>query len=152
MNAGWCTHDHTHTHTYNSQFLELCIAKVEAGVCNSEKEGGLGPSQVEHAFGVLGSRTGSSVLSPFFFPFSFLFFFSFSFLMAAPVAYGRSQARGQIGAAAAGYAAATATWDPSHVCDLHHSSWQHQIPDPLSDHGQGSTLHSHGHCVDFLTC
>ena len=27
---------------------------------------------------------------------------------------------------------ATATWDPSHVCDLHYNSWQHQIPDPLS--------------------
>ena len=25
------------------------------------------------------------------------------------------------------YTIATATWDPSHVCDLHHSSWQHQI-------------------------
>ena len=27
---------------------------------------------------------------------------------------------------------ATATWDPSHICDLHHSSWQHQILNPLS--------------------
>ena len=25
------------------------------------------------------------------------------------------------------YATATAMPDPSHVCDLHHSSWQHQI-------------------------
>ena len=25
------------------------------------------------------------------------------------------------------YTTATATWDPSHVCDLHHSSWQYQI-------------------------
>ena len=31
------------------------------------------------------------------------------------------------------YATATATWDPRHVCDLHHSSWQRQIPDPLSE-------------------
>ena len=23
--------------------------------------------------------------------------------------------------------------DPSHVCDLHHVSWQHRIPDPLSE-------------------
>ena len=30
------------------------------------------------------------------------------------------------------YATATATPDPSHVCDLHHSSRQHQILDPLS--------------------
>ena len=30
-------------------------------------------------------------------------------------------------------ATATATRDPSHVCDLHHSSWQHQILNPLSE-------------------
>ena len=30
------------------------------------------------------------------------------------------------------YATATAIQDPRHVCNLHHSSWQHQIPDPLS--------------------
>ena len=28
------------------------------------------------------------------------------------------------------YTTATATQDPSHVCDLHHSSWQRRIPDP----------------------
>ena len=39
--------------------------------------------------------------------------------MAAPVAYGRSQPGGQIGAAAVAYAAATATPDPSHICNLH---------------------------------
>ena len=30
------------------------------------------------------------------------------------------------------HATATATQDPSHVCDLHHSSWHHQILNPLS--------------------
>ena len=30
------------------------------------------------------------------------------------------------------YTTATATWDPSHVCDLHHSPWQRQILNPLS--------------------
>ena len=30
------------------------------------------------------------------------------------------------------YATATAKWDPSHICDPHHSSQQHQIPDLLS--------------------
>jgi len=30
------------------------------------------------------------------------------------------------------YARATATQDPSHVFDLHHSSWQRQILNPLS--------------------
>ena len=30
------------------------------------------------------------------------------------------------------YARATATWDPSRICDLQHSSWQRQILNPLS--------------------
>ena len=30
------------------------------------------------------------------------------------------------------YTTVTATPDRSHVCDLHHSSWQHQILNPLS--------------------
>ena len=30
------------------------------------------------------------------------------------------------------YTTATATQDPSHICDLHHSSWQCVILDPLS--------------------
>ena len=30
------------------------------------------------------------------------------------------------------YATATATPDPSCVCNLHHSSWQHRILNPLS--------------------
>ena len=31
------------------------------------------------------------------------------------------------------YATATAMTDPSHICDLHHSSWQHQMLNPLSE-------------------
>ena len=55
----------------------------------------------------------------FIFNISILFFFFFSFCLfrAAPAAYGCSRARGQIGAAA------TATWDLSHICNLPHSSW-----------------------------
>ena len=55
--------------------------------------------------------------------FSFFFFLKlfyilfFFFFRAAPTAYGSSQASGRIGATAAG---------------LHHSSRQHQIPNPLS--------------------
>ena len=30
------------------------------------------------------------------------------------------------------YTTATATWDPSHTCNLHHSSWQRWIPNPVS--------------------
>ena len=31
------------------------------------------------------------------------------------------------------YATAAATQDPSHICDLHHSSWPGQILNPLSE-------------------
>ena len=31
------------------------------------------------------------------------------------------------------YTTVTATWDPSRVWDLHHSSWQHRILNPLSE-------------------
>ena len=55
---------------------------------------------------------------------------SFFFLFrAAAVAYGGSQARGRIGA----NATATAMPDPSCICDLHHSSWQRQILNLLSE-------------------
>ena len=61
------------------------------------------------------------------FPFSFLcFFFFFFFFRATLAAYGDSQARGWIGAVAAGlqHSPATAIPDQSHVCNLHHSSRQ----------------------------
>ena len=62
-----------------------------------------------------------------FFLFVFLFLF-FVFSRATPAAYGGSQGRGRIGAVAR----ATATQDLNCVCDLHHSSQQHQILNPLS--------------------
>ena len=31
------------------------------------------------------------------------------------------------------YTTATATWDLSPICNLHRSSWQHQILNPLSE-------------------
>ena len=44
------------------------------------------------------------------------------------MAHGSSQARGQIGAA--GLHHSHSNLGPSHVCNLHHSTWQR--PDPLS--------------------
>ena len=38
------------------------------------------------------------------------------------------------------YTTATATPDPSRVCDLHHSSWQCQIPNPLSEARDGTNI------------
>ena len=52
--------------------------------------------------------------------------------MTTIVAYGSSRARGPTGAAAEAYSTALATPDPSHICDLYHSSQQHQILNLLS--------------------
>jgi len=48
------------------------------------------------------------------------------------VAYGSSQTRGQIGAAAASLHHSHNNAGSELVVDLHHSSQQHQIPDPIS--------------------
>ena len=62
-----------------------------------------------------------------------LFFFFFSLFRAAPMAFGSFQARGRIRTAAASlYHKATATRDPSLVCNLHHSLRQRWVLNPLS--------------------
>ena len=53
--------------------------------------------------------------------------------MATHMAYGSSQARGPIRAVAVAYSTATAPWDLSRICNLHHSLWQCQIINPLSE-------------------
>ena len=63
---------------------------------------------------------------------NFFFFCLFAISWAAPAAYGGSQATGQIEAVATGHARTTATQDPSCICNLHHSSWQRRILNPLS--------------------
>ena len=55
----------------------------------------------------------------------------FCLFRTAPVAYGGSQARGQIRAVLLAYARATP--DLSHICTLHHSSQQRGILNPLSE-------------------
>ena len=60
------------------------------------------------------TKKGSAV-----FLFTYFYFFLFT---GTPAAYGSSPARGQIGAAAAAHATAM---DPSHICDLQYSLWQH---------------------------
>ena len=75
-----------------------------------------------------------SVFLSFFFFLSFLL--SFLSFKATPEAYGGSQARGRIQLSLPAHATATATPDPSHICDPYHSSWrcsqQCQILNPLS--------------------
>ena len=90
-----------------------------------------GSNSKPHRFTTVNSFSWGSLLL-----LCFLFlFFSFFFLLfrATPVAYGDSQARGPIGATAAGLHHSTATSGPSCICNLHHSSWQQQIFHPLSE-------------------
>ena len=61
------------------------------------------------------------------------FFYLFLFFRAAPMAYGGSHARGLIRATAAGLRYSHNTRSESRVCDLYHSSRQHQILNPLSE-------------------
>ena len=66
----------------------------------------------------------------------FLSFFLSFFFKATLETFGSPQARGLIEAGSCqppAYATATATPDPSHVCNIYHSSWQCQILNPLSE-------------------
>ena len=75
-----------------------------------------------------------STSSPTFVICGLFFFFFFLFLLRATlVAYGSSKARVWIRAMAPAYATETTTTDPSCVYDVHHSLWQHQILNPLSE-------------------
>ena len=58
---------------------------------------------------------------------------SFFLFMMARVGYGSSWTRGGIGAAAEAYTIATATPDPSCICNLCHSLQKHQILNPLME-------------------
>ena len=76
-------------------------------------------------------KRGKNRQSFFFFFLSFIFhviffFCLFVFFRATPTALG------WIRAVVAGLNHGTATQDPSHVYDLHHSSWQHRILNPPS--------------------
>ena len=56
------------------------------------------------------------------------------------MAFGSSQARGPIRAAAEAYATATLMPDPSLICDLHHSLWQRRILNPLGEARDGTHI------------
>ena len=58
---------------------------------------------------------------------------SMSLILLASVAYGSSQARGWIGASAVSPHYSHSNTSSSHIHDLHHSSWQRWILNPLSE-------------------
>ena len=82
---------------------------------------------------------------------SVLAYYYFFFFKVAPVACGRSQARGQIGAATAGLRHSHSNMGSSLVCSLHHSLWQCQILNPSEWGHELNPLHC-GHHVRLLTC
>ena len=60
-------------------------------------------------------------------------FFFFLLFRAPLVTYGSSLLGWNWSCSWQANATATATQDSSNVCDLYHSSWQHQILNPLSE-------------------
>ena len=67
------------------------------------------------------------------FSFSFFLFF-FLLFKVSPQAYGSSRLEVELELQLLAYAITTATlWGLSQVCNPHHSSWQHQIPNPPSE-------------------
>ena len=61
----------------------------------------------------------------------YLFIYLFMLFRALPMAYGSSQAGGQIRAAAASLYHSQSNMGSSRICNLHHSTQQHQILNPL---------------------
>ena len=66
-------------------------------------------------------------------PLAFFFFCLFAFSMAESVAHGLSQARGLMGAVATGLQQSHSNTGWSRICNLHHSSLQCQILNPLRE-------------------
>ena len=79
----------------------------------------------------------------------FVFFFFFLLSSAALVAYGSSQARVELELQLPAYITAIATWDLRRVCDLHHGSWKHQIPNPLNGARDGTGIPIGTHRVHY---
>ena len=65
--------------------------------------------------------------------FFFFFFFFFCFLGPHPQHMEIPRLGVKLELQPQAYTTATATWDPSHICNLYHSSQQHWIPNPLSE-------------------
>ena len=114
---------------------------------------GLNPhlySDLSYCSWILNPRHNSGNAPKIFFSISLSLYISFSFFFfllfrAALVAYGSSQARGHIRAAAASPATATAMGDLNHMCDLCHSSQFN----PLRDARDGTRILMHTSLVCY---
>ena len=92
--------------------------KCDSGKSNFPKDGEVGIFQHEHLH--------TSIAPPS------LFFFLNCLFRATSKAHGSSQARGEFGAAAATLCLSHSNLGSEPICDLHHSSWQCGILNPLS--------------------
>ena len=72
--------------------------------------------------------------------FFFFFFFFFYLFRAARKTYEVSRLGVESELQLLAYTTATAMPDPSHVCNLHHSSWQQGILNPLSEATDGTRV------------
>jgi len=96
----------------------LVVAKGEGGVSGMHWELGVSRCKLLHLF---------------YFIYLFIYFFVFlAISWAAPAAYGVPRLGVESEMQPPAYARATAMRDPSCVCNLHHSSRQHRILNPLS--------------------
>ena len=64
----------------------------------------------------------------YYFIYYYYYYYYYCLLRTTPMVYEGTQARAWIGAVAA-----TAAPDPSHICDLHHNSWQCWILNTMSE-------------------
>ena len=92
--------------------------------------GVLGRKYSQHGIWYIVGGQGTQEMVVDFFFFFLSFFFWFLELCLCPMEV--SRLGGRIEAVAAVYTTAPATQDPSHICDLHHSSLQRWILNPLS--------------------
>ena len=75
----------------------------------------------ELCLGSTGTHSRTTLHHAYIYIFPLFFFFLYK---VAPTAYGSSQARGRIGPEGTSLHCSHSNADPSHVCNLYHSSWQ----------------------------
>ena len=117
-----------HSCSNAGSFNPLCWAGDPTHTSSSD------PSCYSQILNPLHHGGNSQAFLSFFFFFKYLNFFGlFVFLGPHPQHMEVPRLGDELELLLPAYARATAMPDPSSVCDLHHSSWQHRILNPLSE-------------------
>ena len=132
MNILSVTFKHTQLHAYIFFYLKTNILKKALLRYNSH-------TILFSLFKVYTSRYFSVFADMFNHHHSLFYLFIYLAFWGHMCGIWKFQARGRIEAAAA---TAIATWYPRHICNLHCSSWQHWILNPLSK-AHGWNQHPH---------